>query len=224
MAYTMSTIPSRFFVSLVLLCFISCFYSFPVFAAKKVGVVKAAKGNTTVVHEAEKKTAPLNKSDPLFLKDIVATGGNGLLQANFQDKTTLSLRENSRIVVMTSLYEIPGGKIKASVSRPGIQFKTPTAVIGVRGTELVLEVSKRKTKVFCLKGMLKVFNPLFPEKVISISAGKFTDVLLNKLPTLPAAIPAEILDLMGSQFNIPLSAESLKEKGFGKLRGKIPGF
>lgn len=216
--------PPRLQTYCTFLLLLSFFYSAPALAAKKVGVVKEAKGKTTVVHENEKKSLPLKVQDSLFLKDVVETGKKSFLQVAFQDKTSLTLQENSRILVMPFLYEIPKGKIKALVFKSKTQFKTPTAVVGVRGTEIILEVSKKKTKVFCLKGALNVFNPRFPQKIVTMAAGKFTDVLLGQLPSLPIAIPPEILDQLESEFNIPLSIESLKERGLEKLRQKIPGF
>jgi len=102
------------------------------------------------------------------------------------------------------------------------EVKTPTAVVGVRGTDFALDIAKKKTKVFCLKGEVETFNPLFPLKVIMVGAGMFSDILEGVIPGLPAAIPAEILNQIQNQFSFPITPEGLKQKAKEEIEKHIP--
>lgn len=209
------------------------------FAQTKVGKVDNVMGEVTIAHEAGKKKEKAVVGTVLFLKDIVETKKESSVQLALDDGTGIVLREKTKIVVSEFIFnpgkkqretilDVAGGKLKVIVSKTfnkktsKTEFKTPTAVVGVRGTELALDVGKKKTSVFCLKGMVETFNPLHPTDVVAIRAGKFTSVLSGKLPEAPVPIPREMLDTIEGQFGFPTSVESLKEQGLDSLKSRLP--
>lgn len=215
------------------------FFASPAFAADSIGKVAEVSGKVVVSHEKGKKNAVLALNDPLFLKDVVETKKEGAVKITFIDKSSLVLRENSKIVISTFLFnpkqgerqtgiDVAYGKVRAIIekfynkSKSKTELKAPTAVVGVRGTEFAMDVTKKKATVYCLKGSVATYNPMYPTQAVDVAAGKFTDVIANKIPELPIPIPKEVLDTIESQFGFPTSVESLKQRGLDNLKGRLP--
>ena len=93
--------------------------------------------------------------DPVFVGDRLLTGADGRVVITFIDKSNLTLSVNSQLEITKYLYDPEGGrssflrlftgKMKAVVSKlskmsSSYEFGTPTAVAGVRGTVLAIEV------------------------------------------------------------------------------------
>lgn len=206
----------------------------PVFANSKAGIFLQVGGSVTVTRAGAKAVSALPKGE-IFLKDVIEVKKNSAAELKFEDGTKVVLRENTKIAVTQFLFQpqqrkrettlqIFFGKVKAVVTKTfdkktsKTQLQTPTATVGIRGTEVALEVTRSVTKVYCLKGLLEAFSPGFPDKVIDISAGKFSEVLKGKFPSVPVNIPAEILDTIESQFGFPLSLKGAVQE----LKSRIP--
>lgn len=185
-------------------------------ATSSVGRFTEVSGDVKVTREGEKASTPA-KATPIFLKDTIETK-KGATTFRFRDGSTMVLRDHSKIVVMEFLLnpkqkkrkttiDILFGKIKAVIIKSfdkktsKTELKTPTATVGIRGTDVILDVTKTKTRVFCLKGLLEVLNPAFPGQVVKIMGGKFSDILRGKLPQLPVKIPQDMLNALQNQFN-----------------------
>ncbi|MDZ4225109.1 MAG: FecR domain-containing protein [bacterium] len=210
----------------------------PAFAQTKVGKVDNVLGDVIIIHEAGKKEKAAVGA-PLFLKDVVEAKKESSVQLGFQDGTTLVLREKTKIIVSEFLFnpgkkqretilDVAGGKLKAVVSKTfnkktsKTEFRTPTAVIGVRGTELALDVGKKKTTVFCLKGLVSTLNPLMPLKEMMVGANQYSDVEAGAPPSSPLPIPKQVLEGIEGQFGFPTSAEAVKQRGIDTLKSRLP--
>lgn len=207
-------------------------------AAETVGKAAELTGKVMVTHEGGTPAA-LEYGADILLKDVIETKKDGALKISFKDGTDLALQANSKILVSeflfspgkkqrTNVIEATAGKVRVIVSKTfnkatsKTEVKTPTAVVGVRGTDFALEVAKKKTKIFCLKGEVETFNPLFPLQIIKIGTGMFSDVLEGVIPGLPAAIPLEILNQIENQFGFPITPEGLKNRAKEELQKHIP--
>lgn len=206
----------------------------PAFAGSKAGIFLQV-GGKVLVTRAGAKPIPAAPKGEIFLKDVIETKKNSAVELKFDDGTKMVLRENTKIAVTQFLFQpqqrkrettiqVFFGKVKAVIAKTfdkktsRTQLQTPTATVGIRGTEVALEVTKSVTKVYCLKGLLEAFSPGFPDKIVDISAGKFSEVLRGKFPGVPVDIPAEILKTIESQFGFPLSLQ-----GAGQyLKSRIP--
>lgn len=210
------------------------FAAIPAFANAKAGIFSKIGGKVWVTHAGARPGPALPKGE-IFLKDVIEVKNNAAAELKLDDGTTLVLRENTKIAVTQFLFQpkqrrretavqIFFGKVKAVVAktfdkkRSQTQLQTPTATVGIRGTEVALDVTKSVTKVYCLKGLLEAFSPGFPDKIVAISAGKFSEVLKGKFPSVPAKIPAAVLQTIESQFGFPLSLES----GAQYLKSRLP--
>src|ERR1041385_2944157 len=123
-------------------------------ADDSIGQVSTVQGTATV---ARGNAAPLTlkANDPIFKGDTLATGANASLGVTFDDETTFSLSENSRIVVDDYVYDegASGNRGAFNVARGTIAFvaaqlaktgnmtiTTPTASLAIRGTTGVVDV------------------------------------------------------------------------------------
>ncbi|MCF8109809.1 MAG: FecR domain-containing protein [Desulfohalobiaceae bacterium] len=100
---------------------------------------------------------PAREGGPIFQNDTVRTGNQGLAGMIFQDNSSLSLGPNSALTITTFVYK-PSEKTFSFVTRilkgtasylsgvigklvpEAVQFHTPVASIGLRGTSLLLKV------------------------------------------------------------------------------------
>lgn len=152
---------------------------------------------------------------PIFLQDAVATGAKSQAVLQFQDKSVLALKENTKVLISQMLidgntrqsrFEVLSGKVRAVVETvydpktSRTELKTPTSIVGIRGTDFLVEVTPGRTKIYCIRGRVHVYNPRYPSRVVEVVAGLFTDVLIDTIPVAPVRIPLEILNILQSTF------------------------
>ena len=109
------------------------------------------------------KKMPATARLPIAMRDTVRTG-NGRLQITFQDSSVVKVTEQSRLVIDEFVYDpkTNAGKmgvrfasgtarfIGGKMNRPNIKLKTPTATIGVRGTDFTASVDETGKSLFIL--------------------------------------------------------------------------
>jgi hypothetical protein len=125
--------------------------------AEDVGQVKVSKG--TVHVERDGKRLPAAVGMPIQQSDILITGADGTAGITFSDNSLLSTGPNSVLVVdryafdstthaghfdaslkKGSLAVVSGKMVKQS---PGaMRVRTPAAIMGVRGTDFVVQVDE----------------------------------------------------------------------------------
>lgn len=118
------------------------------------GVVAAVSGPVTVDRD-EVTLHALRLHDPLYWRDVVEVRKGGLTRLLLRGKTTVTMRELSRLELREELLpggpryvlELISGKVRASVTRmlirPGerVEIRTRNTVASVRGTDFVVETS-----------------------------------------------------------------------------------
>jgi len=121
------------------------------------GVVKGVAGAATVVRGGQESAAVLGQ--PLLEGDTLKTGTDGRLGVTLKDGTRLSLGGNTELRLETFAYAPAQGRlglalrllrgVTAYVSgriaqlAPGaVKIETPTSVIGIRGTHLLIGVDQ----------------------------------------------------------------------------------
>lgn len=124
-------------------------------AADPAGVVKIAKGNVAIERAAAK--LPAAPGVRVLSGDRIVTGAESSVGVTLRDNTLLSAGPNSILVldrftfdstshagaidatVRRGTLSVVSGKI-AKESPEAVRFRTPNAILGVRGTEFVIEV------------------------------------------------------------------------------------
>jgi hypothetical protein len=129
--------------------------------ANDVGQVKTSKG--TVHVEREGKRLPATVGMPIRQSDALVTGADGAVGVTFIDNSLLSTGPNSVLVVdrydfnttthaghfdaslkKGTLAVVSGKMVKQSPD--AMKVRTPAAIMGVRGTEFVVQVEEPAKK------------------------------------------------------------------------------
>ena len=122
-----------------------------------IGSVKNTVGKVLVVHQGAKKAYVLQKGISLFTGDTLITGEESSLSSSLNDKSEFALAPYSKIVLDKSFYDpdknardsllrLMFGKARFIVTMLGkkaqanYRVNTPTAVVGVRGSDFALSV------------------------------------------------------------------------------------
>lgn len=136
--------------------------------AASVGRFTSVKGNVTQTRD-DKALKPVFNS-LIEAKDVITTGDKSSAKMVFDDKSTITLTENSSMVVKEfsikgkerrGIFSLSLGKLIADVTKfvggkNAFEVHTPTAVCGVRGTGFVVAVTGAglSTTVTCTTGSL----------------------------------------------------------------------
>lgn len=130
--------------------------STPAFAS--IGSITDFKGAGQIKRAA--KSIPATRGSGIEKMDTVSTNSQGKFQLTFVDGTTVKITENSRLVIDDFVYDgnnkskgklglklalgtarYASGKLAHGNPR-GVNIRTPTATIGVRGTDFLMSVDE----------------------------------------------------------------------------------
>jgi hypothetical protein len=121
----------------------------------EIAQVKDAAGAVTVVRDG--KTIAAKPGDKLYEKDTLETGADGTVGITFTDNSILSLGPNSEAALaqysfdssnfkgsmLTDLRKGTASMVSGDIARSSpsaMQVRTPTAILGVRGTSFAIQV------------------------------------------------------------------------------------
>ena len=121
----------------------------------KIAQVKNVIGKVTIVRDGA--NLPAKAGDFLYEKDVLDTGDVGAVGVTFTDNTTMSTGPDSEVALdqysfdssnfhgsmLTDLHKGTLAMVSGDIARstPGaMKVKTPTAILGVRGTRFVVQV------------------------------------------------------------------------------------
>jgi hypothetical protein len=124
-------------------------------AQKPIAQIKKVTGQAAIVRSGERRPAIVG--DMLFVKDVIETGADGGIGITFIDNTVFSAGPSSQIALDEFQFDsndfrgamladmrqgtlaVVSGDIARST--PGaMKVKTPTAILGVRGTTFAVQV------------------------------------------------------------------------------------
>ncbi len=120
-----------------------------------VGRIKSASGAVFIVRQQAE--IPAWTGQPLLEEDGLKTGADGRLGITLKDETRLSLGPNSDVRLDQFVYAPGEGRLRfaltiargvmayvsgriAKLSPDAVRLETPSAILGVRGTTLVIRV------------------------------------------------------------------------------------
>ena len=127
--------------------------------AEDVGQIKVAKGAVHVERDGSRLPATVGMG--IRQSDVIVTGADGSAGVTFSDNSLLSTGPNSVLVVDRYSFDTTthAGRFDASLRKgtlavvsgkmvkqsPGsLRVRTPAAIMGVRGTEFVVQVEEPK--------------------------------------------------------------------------------
>ncbi|HAF01726.1 MAG TPA: hypothetical protein DCO68_05405 [Methylophilaceae bacterium] len=123
-------------------------------AADNAGLIKTSKGNVNI--ERNGASLPATIGTELFVSDTIVTGTDGSVGITLQDGTLLSAGPKSKLILNKFVFDATTGKgeLDASIkrgtlavvsgklsktSKDAVVYRTPTSILGVRGTEFIIE-------------------------------------------------------------------------------------
>src|SRR5499425_1067965 len=141
----------------IALVFAACFLSRVPSAWAEIGQIKNVAGQVSLVRNNVQQ--PAKTGDLLEQADVLTTGPNGSVGITFIDNTRFSAGPNSRIELKQFRFDpttqegdfvtdvkqgtlaIISGQI-AKRSPDAMKVRTPTTILGVRGTKFAIKVDK----------------------------------------------------------------------------------
>ena len=162
------------------------FFSTALFA--NVAKVVALKGTASIIRQGA--IIELTRESLLLKHDQITTKDNTKVQLLFQDETIISIGKNSSFQISDYLFDEKSKKYEAKfdmfkgtfktitgkigkLSPKNFNLKTKTASIGIRGTQVVMNLSKDREEIFCTEGKILV-TKLDSQMSSIVNAGEFT--------------------------------------------------
>ncbi|KJJ84232.1 FecR domain-containing protein [Candidatus Omnitrophus magneticus] len=120
-------------------------------------------GQVTIIKNSSSIAQRVSLGDFLTEGDLIQTGKNSRVEITLENGNVLTLKENSEITIKKmemeiktgnydNTFESNKGEIKALVEKLGkkstFKIKTPTAVCGVRGTIMYLNINNTQTTAY----------------------------------------------------------------------------
>jgi hypothetical protein len=179
-----------------------------------IGEVMLVQGQVYILHQDENIGFVARQGLPLFQKDTVVTldRSRALLEMNDESRFTLASRtklELSRSVYnpkkkeRSSFLQMALGKARFFVKKlvdfktAEFRVKTPTAVVGVRGSDFANDVTETATKVIAFGNTeLEAYNVQLPDDVRLIESFQTVTVEAFTPPSLPEFITEQEAELL----------------------------
>jgi len=159
----------------------------PAGAEQPIGQVQTITGTVTAIR-ADGTKVELSEGDPVFQGDIIQSGPNGALGIVLADETTFSMAENGRMVldemvydpstqegnismsVLQGVFTFVSGQV-AKVDPDAMALKTPVATIGIRGTQVGINLGEEGGEPKLDVVLMEERDGFVGEVVISNNAG-----------------------------------------------------
>jgi hypothetical protein len=126
-------------------------------AAADAGRVKVSKGTVSIERDGKRLPAPVGTA--IHAQDTVSTGADGSVGITFQDNSMLSAGPESVLTIDKYVYDRSSnkGEFESTLKKgtlaaisgkivkqapEAMKVKTPSAIMGVRGTEFVVRVTE----------------------------------------------------------------------------------
>ncbi|MCP4349557.1 MAG: FecR domain-containing protein [Desulfobacterales bacterium] len=146
-----------------------------------VGKVQLVMGQAVIIHETDMSIGyRAVKNMPVYNGDTIITLEKGRISFRMKDKSVLSLNEKTNLVINESLFD-PKNKSRTTYmnmtlgkarfwvkklfkfKRSEFKVKTKTAIIGVRGSDFVIEATDLSTRVITFEdNLLEIISLIAP--------------------------------------------------------------
>lgn len=218
------------YLSLVILAMVLILlFKCELFASEAIGKIILVKGECSV--ERPGKALEAVKVDmEVFQKDKFFTKADSNLRISLNDGSVLSLGPNAELSMESFEFNpqekkrkatlgVTIGKLRTVVNElhdfkeKDFNVKTPTAIVGVRGTVFIVWVqSPVLTQVFCIDKSVFVANVMDPTKAVILDRMQSTDVKEKAPPAPPKPVTFEELQQVGKEVDIPAPTEKTKDE------------
>ena len=138
----------------------------------EIGLVFQEEYRGAIGHHPAIGERPLQFTDPVYAAEVVRTGAQASTALQFLDDTRLQIGANSTVVLDKFVFDPDQGVTKGAIDfgagifryvgsglakTEALELRTPTAVMGIRGTKLIIYVAADgATTVAVIEGAVKV--------------------------------------------------------------------
>lgn len=160
--------------------------------------------------EDESAWKPLSIGDTLKKGTVVRTLSESSLDIRFSDRTAVRLGAETSVAldeatVRRLTLNIKQGRLLARFEKlfkeQEFEVRMPTAVAGIRGTELVFDVSADRSVISALSGITEIYNPDLPENRVLLAFQRRTTVAAGRGPSEPVGIAGDELRTLQQTVN-----------------------
>jgi hypothetical protein len=196
-----------------------------------VGRVLVVQGNVVIMHKDMLRGYRAKKDLPLFKSDIIVTQEKGRIRFEMNDGSILTMGSSTKLVIDRSVYDAKK-KSRSSFFRLALgkariwakklvdlryskfKVRTPTAVVGVRGSDFIVKATAKLTEVTALeKTVLEVVSLAFPEaKPMVATDFERTVIEEGALPTDVEIVTPEEIEEMKKEFIVTPDVVEPEEK------------
>ncbi len=145
----------------ILLLLVVIWYSF----ALDVGKVDSFSGKVDKLQKGQVRPQPLTQADvALSVGDVLRTKSDGTAKISFIDGNNVELGPLTRLDVIDyqtkKTINVTRGRVLFEVTKlksgEGFEVRTPTAILGVKGTTFLVDVSPTATLVVVFTGAVQI--------------------------------------------------------------------
>ena len=204
--------PGSFAVRLIpLLCLV---LSFPmaVQGAEAIGKITKVTGTAYIERKTVVKPLMISLGMAVELGDQLKTRASSRVRVELKDGSVLSLGENAEIILeqfqldekkqeRNALFNMAIGKLRvftkeiAKLKKTNFRIKTPTALVGVRGTLFLVWVeSSTITKVVCVYGAVNAANLMNLSQYVVLTASLAADIVKGEALGKPILMTGKQLE------------------------------
>jgi hypothetical protein len=196
-----------------------------------VGHVLLVQGNVVIMHKDKLRGYRAKKDLPLFKRDIIVTQEKGRIRFEMNDGSILTLGSITKLVIDRSVYDakkksrfsffrLALGKARfwakklVDLRYSKFKVRTPTAVVGVRGSDFIIKTTAKLTEVTALEEtVLEVVSLAFPDvKPMLVTDFERTIVEEGALPTDVEIVEPEEIEEMKKEFIVTPEVVEPEEK------------
>ena len=127
-------------------------------AAESIGMVLAVQGSVSAMREGA--SVPLAAKDPVSVRDTILTGPDSKIQILLNDESSITIGPDSSLELREFADAGENSKFNAHIGQgmmriitgrvteanpDGFKVTTPLAIVGIRGTLIVFDVTKDRT-------------------------------------------------------------------------------
>jgi hypothetical protein len=169
-------------------------------AQQPAGEMELEKGHVKIRRQSQDRVfREAGKRIPVFEGDVLHSGRDTRAKIYFREgQDVISLFSNTMFRVETvsqenTFFGLNIGKavfkVLSRFRNDKFNVRTPTATIGVKGTEFVTGSDGQKTFLLTVTGTVGMASVDFPERVVIVTQNKASHVEPRKLPSPPVSVP-----------------------------------
>jgi hypothetical protein len=169
-------------------------------AAAPVGTFTKIEGSVDMLRRSDTAAVRVKTGDRISMGDAIRTKRDSKAEITFLDATVVQLGPETRITIDEYTYQggmirakaligLYRGKIRSIVSKlktavvtlsrtdASFSIKTPTAIVGVKGTEFIVYYERGITGIIFIDGDGAVYNPSKPGRIVKVTDGQASFVM-----------------------------------------------